>query len=139
MKPCIDRFIHAAENKAFDKTQIEFAPDTAVLLPLLDNFCNKIVVHFGHDPDLVFHHPVLPARFGKIDNGHIRVALEFRQVAIDEITEFRNRCVGMIHRLLEPVEHLPGFIGEYLDQNIVFVLEIEINGSIGNPRSFGYL
>lgn len=60
-------------------------------------------------------------------------------MAMDEISKFIDRFVGFFHRFSEPAEHLFGFIIENLQQDIVLILEVEVDRSIGDPCFFGNL
>ena len=57
----------------------------------------------------------------------------------NEITKFVQARIGTIHLRPETIKYLLGFIIEKLDQNIVFIFEIQIDGAVGDPGYFGNL
>jgi hypothetical protein len=57
----------------------------------------------------------------------------------NEIAKFVQAGIGPIHLRPETIKYLLGFIIKKLDQNIVFILEIQINGAVGDPGFFGNL
>lgn len=54
----------------------------------------------------------------------------------NKISKFINSIVRFIDRFPEAGKNLPGFITEKLNQDIVFILEIKVDGPIGNPGFF---
>ena len=50
----------------------------------------------------------------------------------DQVAEFFHSVVALVDFLPEAVEHLFGLVVEKLDQNVVLVLEVEIDGAVGN-------
>jgi hypothetical protein len=139
MEPGIDDLIHRADDKAFDQTHIKVLTDGPLLLTLFYNFRNNVTIHLGHFLNLGFGQAAVLVGFNLIDNGHVPVALEFFQMHPNEIAKFVQAGIGTIHLRPETIKYLLGFIIEKLDQNIVFILEIQINGAVGDPGYFGNL
>ena len=51
---------------------------------------------------------------------------------MDQVPEFIDRGVGAVYGFFESIEHLFGFVAEKLNQYVVFVFEVEIDGAIRN-------
>ena len=139
MKPGIDDLIHRADNKAFNQTHIKILTDGPLLLTLFYNFRNNVTIHLGHFLNLGFGQAAVLVGFNLIDNGHVPVALEFFQMHPNEIAKLVQAGIGPIHLRTETIKYLLGFIIEKLDQNIVFILEIKIDGAVGDAGFFGNL
>ena len=76
-----------------------------------------------------------------IYDGHVAVALELRQVTVNQITQLVDGGVGFFDLFPEAAEDLFGFVLEKLNQDIVFVFKIEVNRSVGDaglPGDLGY-
>ena len=56
-----------------------------------------------------------------------------------EIAKFVQAGIGTIHLRPETIKYLLCFIIEKLDQNIVFILKIQIDGAVGDLGDFGNL
>jgi hypothetical protein len=56
-----------------------------------------------------------------------------------EITKFVQAGIGLIHLRPETIKYLLGFIIEKLDQNIVFIFEIQVDSAVGDPGDPGNL
>jgi hypothetical protein len=78
-------------------------------------------------------------RFGLIDDGHVPVPLEFFEVDANQIAQFVKSGIGAIDLLTEALEYLLGLIAEKLDQDVVLVFEIEVDGSVGDTGFTGDL
>ena len=76
---------------------------------------------------------------GLVQDGHVPVLLEFRQVAANQVAELVHGVVALVDRLPEAVKNLFGLVIEKLNQNIVLVFEIEIDGAVGDTGFPGYL
>ena len=74
-----------------------------------------------------------------VQNRHIPVLLKFGQMPPDKIAQFRRTIVRLFNLGAEAFEHLLGPVTEKLHQNIVFIFEIKIDGSIGHTGLFGDL
>jgi hypothetical protein len=57
----------------------------------------------------------------------------------NEIAKFVQTRIGTIHLRPKTIKNLFGFIIEKLDQNIVFIFEIQIDGAVGDLCYFGNL
>jgi hypothetical protein len=77
--------------------------------------------------------------FGLVDNGHVPVALELFEVMANQNSEFVNGTVGPIDILAKALKNLLGLVIEKLNQNVVFVFEIEINRTVGDTGFFSNL
>jgi len=139
MEPRIDDLIHPSENESFYQTRVEFFSDASVFLTLLDNFGNQVAVHFGHYVDLFFDDSAFPAGFRQIDHGHIRIALKRFKMPTDQIPKFIHRRIGIVHRLSELLEHVFCFVAEKLNEDIVFVFEVQIDRAVCNTGGSGDL
>jgi hypothetical protein len=78
-------------------------------------------------------------RFRLVENGHIPVGLKLFQVPPDQVSKLFNGIFGLVHLFSEATENLLVLIIEKLNQDIVFVLEIEIDGAIRHTGFFGNL
>ena len=57
----------------------------------------------------------------------------------NEIAKFVQAGFGPVHLRTETIKYLLGFIIKKLNQNIVFILKIKIDGAVGDPGYFGNL
>ena len=57
----------------------------------------------------------------------------------NEIAKFVQAGIGAIHLRPETIKYLLGFIIEKLNQNIVFIFEIQIDGAVGDAGFFANL
>ena len=55
-------------------------------------------------------------------------------MTVHQISKLINRIIRLVYVFPESIKYLFGFIAEKLNQNIIFVFEIEIDGAIGNTR-----
>jgi len=55
-------------------------------------------------------------------------------MTVYQILKFINRIIRLIYMFSESFKYLFGFIAEKLNQNIILVFEIEIDGAVGNSR-----
>ena len=139
MKPGINDLIHRSQNKPLDQTQIKIFADAPLLLALFHDFSDDIQVHIRHFPNLVFHHACALVRLRLIEDGHIPVCLKLLQVSPDQVLKLINGTFGLIHLFSETPENLLGLVIEKLNQNIIFVFEIKIDGSISHTGFLGNL
>ena len=77
--------------------------------------------------------------FDLVNNRHFPVALKFFQMPANEIAQFIRTGIRTVQFFSERTKHLFGFIIEKLDQNIVFIFEIQIDGAVGDLCYFGNL
>ena len=78
-------------------------------------------------------------QFSLIDDRHVDILLELLQVGADQITQFFLGTGRLVHRPPKPLENLLRLVFVKLDQDIIFILEIEIYCAVCNSRSFGDL
>jgi hypothetical protein len=78
-------------------------------------------------------------RFHLIDNRHVAIALEFFEVASNEISEFFDGVTGAVDFFPKTLKGLFGLEIKKLNQNVVFVFEIQIYGTVGDTGFFGDL
>ena len=139
MQPGVNYFINRPQNKPFDQTDIEILAYAAFLLAGFDNFRHQVLVHLGHFSDLILCQAAVLMGFNLIYNRHVSVLLEFHKMPPDEVSQFVQAVVGLIDGGAKSVKNLLGPVVEKLHQNIVFILEIEIDGAIGNAGLSGDL
>lgn len=139
MQPGIDDLIDRADDKALDQPDIEVFANRAVLLPLLDDLGDEIPIHLGHFLDLRFRQAAVLMGFNLVDDRPVSVALKFRQVAAHQVAQFVQAGLGPIDRLPETFKYLFGPKAEKLNQNVVFIFKIQVNGAVGDPGFFGNL
>lgn len=72
--------------------------------------------------------------FHLIYHGHIPVLLKRFEMAVYQISKFANRIIRLVYMFSESIKYLFGFIAEELNQNIILVFEIEVDGAVGNTR-----
>ena len=77
--------------------------------------------------------------FHLVDHRHITIPLKFGQVTPDEIAKFFQTVVRFFDRRPEAIKHLFGSVAEKLHQNVIFIFEIKIDGSVGHSGLFGNL
>ncbi len=131
-QPVADGRFHCSENKTLDQTDIQIPAHNALFLSPFNDFRYNIQIHFGHFTDIHLHQFDILMGHGLIHNSHVSVFLKLFQMPVNQIPEFGDSIVRLFHRFPETGKNLFGFVGEKLNQNIVFVLEIQINGSIRN-------
>ena len=90
-------------------------------------------------PNLIFHHACALVCLRLVENGHIPVSLKLFQMSPNQISKFINGVVGLIHLFPETAENLFGLMIEKLNQNIIFIFEIEIDGAVSHTGFFGDL
>jgi hypothetical protein len=83
--------------------------------------------------------PTVLVGFGLIDDGHVAVFLKLLQMDANQAPQLLFGGCRLTDRIPEPFENLAGLVLVELNQNIVFVLEVEINGSIRHTGLFGNL
>ena len=57
----------------------------------------------------------------------------------DQVSKLINGIFGLVHLLSESPENLLGLVIEKLNQNIIFVFEIKIDGAVGYAGFFSNL
>jgi ferredoxin len=77
--------------------------------------------------------------FGLVDNRHVDVFLELGQVGAHQVEKFLFGRSPFFDSLAEPLEYQAGFVLVELNQNIVFVFEIKIDGPVSNAGLLGHL
>jgi hypothetical protein len=60
-------------------------------------------------------------------------------MSTNQAAKFINSRIRSVNFLSEAGENLSGFITEKLNQDIFFIFEIKIDGTIGDPRFLGNL
>jgi len=139
MQPGIDHFVNGAQNKSLYQADIEVFAYTTLLLAQFDNFRHQILIHDRHFSDLGFRQAAVLMGFHLVHHGHIPIPLKFGQMPPDEIAQFIKAVVRLFHLSSEPVKHLLGSVAEKLHQNIIFIFEIKIDGTVGHPGLFSDL
>ena len=76
-------------------------------------------------------------RLGLIYHCHIPVILEFFEMPMDKVAKPVTGIVRLVDRFPEPIKYLFGLIAEKLNQNIIFIFKIEINGPVSDPGFLG--
>jgi hypothetical protein len=77
--------------------------------------------------------------FGLVDDGHVAVILEFLQVNTYQPPQLLLGILRLHDRIPEPFEYVPRLVFVELDQDVVLVFEIEIDGSIRHAGFLGDL
>ena len=131
-QPVADGRFHCSENETLDQSDIQIPAHNALFLSPFNDFRYNILIHFGHLPDIHLYQFDILMGHGLIHNRHVPVFLELFQMPVNQIPEFADGIVRLFHLFPETGKNLFGLIGEKLNQNIIFVLEIQINGSIRN-------
>ena len=139
MQPGIDNFIHGAQDKAFDQTDVKIPANAAVLLAGFNDFRNQVLIHLGHLPDLGFRQAAALMGFNLIHHGHVWIPLKFHKMPPDKVPQFIQAVVGLVDGGPEAVKNLFGSVVKKMNQDIVFVLEIKIDGTIGHTGFPGNL
>ena len=132
MQPRIDHFVNRPQDKPFDQTDIEILADAAFLLSGFDNLRDEILVHLGHLPDLIFRQSTALMGFNLVHDGHVAVPLEFHEVTPDKVAQFVQAVVSLADSGAKLIKNLFCPVVEKLHQNIVFVLEIQVDGTVGH-------
>jgi hypothetical protein len=60
-------------------------------------------------------------------------------MSMNQVAKFIDSSICSVNFLSEAGENLSGFITEKLNQDIFFIFEIKIDGTIGDPRFLGNL
>ena len=77
--------------------------------------------------------------FYLVDHRSVPVALKFGQMPVHQIPQFIPAVLGPIDRLPKPFKYLLGPKIEKLNQDVIFIFKIQIDGTIGDPGFFGNL
>ena len=139
MQPGIDNFINGAQDKTFDQTDVKVLADAAFLLARFNNFRYNILVHLGHFPDLSFCQAAVLMGLNLIHHSHIPISLEFRKMSPNKATQFVLAVIGLVDGRPKSIKNLLGSVVEKLYQDIVFIFEIKIDGTIRHTRLSGDL
>jgi hypothetical protein len=75
--------------------------------------------------------------FGLVDDRQIPVTLKFFEVSSDEVSQLLDGTAPAIDFFPEAFENLLGFVFEKLNQDIILVFEVQINGPVGHSSFFG--
>jgi hypothetical protein len=70
--------------------------------------------------------------FGLVDDSQITVTLKFFKVPSHEISQLLDGTAPAIDFFSEALENLLGFVFEKLNQDVVLVFKIQIDGPIGH-------
>jgi hypothetical protein len=76
--------------------------------------------------------PVDFVRLGLVYDGHVAIPLKLLQVPPNQVAHLIDGAVGFFDLLLEALKDLFGLVAEKLHQDVALVLEIKVNGSIGD-------
>lgn len=139
MQPGVDHFVNRSQDKSFDQTDIEILAYAAFLLAGFNNFRDEVLVHLGHLPDLLFRQPAALMGFNLVHHRHVAILLEFHEVPPDKVPQFVEAVVRLVDGGAKSIKNLLGPVVEELYQNIVFILEIEIDGAVGHAGLSGDL
>jgi hypothetical protein len=60
-------------------------------------------------------------------------------VSTNEIAKFIQTALRLIDFLPKSIKNQLGFVAEEIDQNVIFIFEIEINGTVGHSGFLGDL
>jgi len=77
-------------------------------------------------------------RLDLVEQSHVRVLLKLGEVNAHEMAQLRHGVRPAGHRGAEPVEHLLRLEAEEVHQDVVFALEIEVDGPVRDPGFFGH-
>jgi hypothetical protein len=138
VEPRVDHFVYRTDNKPFDQSQIQIFADTALGLAVFHDFGNDIEIHLRHLPNLLLGPASETMGFGLVDDSQITVTLKFFKVPSDEVFQFLDGAATAIDFFSEALENLLGFVFEKLNQDIVLVFEVQIDGPIGHTSFSGY-
>jgi hypothetical protein len=75
--------------------------------------------------------------FGLVNDGQIPVPLKFFKVPSDEVAQLLDGTAPAIDFFSEALKNLLGFVLEKLNQDIVLVFEVQIDGPIGHTGFSG--
>jgi hypothetical protein len=75
--------------------------------------------------------------FGLVNDGQIPVPLKFFKVPSDEVAQLLDGTAPAIDFFSEALKNLLGFVLEKLNQDIVLVFEVQIDGPIGHTSFSG--
>jgi len=139
MQPGIDHLIDRTQNKAFDQTNVKIPANAAVLLAGFNDFRNQILIHLGHLPDLGFRQAAVLMGFNLIHHSHVWIPLKFREVPPDKVPQFILAVVCLVDGGPEVIENLFGSVIKKMNQDIVLIFKIKVDGTIGHPGLPGNL
>ena len=139
MQPGINNFVNGAQDKPFDQADVKILADAAFLLACFNDFRYQILVHLGHFPDLGFCQTAVLMGFNLIHHSHIPISLEFRKMAPNKAAQFIMAAIELVDGRPKSIKNLLGSVVEKLDQNIVFIFKIKINGTICHTGLSGNL
>jgi hypothetical protein len=139
VEPRVDHFVYRTDDKPFDQPQIQIFADTALGLAVFHYFGNDIEIQLRHLPDLLLGPASETVGFGLEDDGQIPVTLKFFKVPPDEVSQLLDGTATAIDFFSEALENLLGLVFEKLNQDIVLVFEVQIDGPIGHTSFSGDL
>jgi hypothetical protein len=139
VEPRVDHFVYRTDDKPFDQSQIQIFADTALGLAVFHDFGNDIEIHLRHFPDLLLGSAGKTVGFGLVDDSQIPVTLKFFEVPSDEVSQLLDGAAPAIDFFSETLENLLGLVFEKLNQDIVLVFEVQIDGPIGHTSFSGDL
>jgi hypothetical protein len=139
VEPRVDHFVYRTDDKPFDQSQIQIFADTALGLAVFHDFGNDIEIHLRHFPDLLLGPAGETVGFGLVDDSQIPVTLKFFEVPSDEVSQLLDGAAPAIDFFSETLENLLGLVFEKLNQDIVLVFEVQIDGPIGHTSFSGDL
>jgi hypothetical protein len=139
MNPRVDHVIDRAVDEPLDDAHVQIFPNRPLFLSQFHNLGYDIPVHLGHLFDLFMTESAVLMGLGLINDGHVAVFLELLKMDADQAPQLFFRCFRLIHRIPESFKNLAGLILVKLDQNVVLVLEIEIDGPVRHTGLFGNL
>jgi len=137
VEPSVDHFVYRTDNKPFDQPQIQIFADKALGLAVFHDFGNDIEIHLRHLLDLLLGPASESVGFGLVDDGQIPVPLKFFKVPSDKVSQLLDGTAPAIDFFSEALENLLGFVLEKLNQDIVLVFEVQIDGPIGHTGFSG--
>jgi hypothetical protein len=137
VEPRVDHFVYRTNDKPFDQSQVQILANTALDLSVFHDFGNDIEIHLRHLPDLLLGPAGETVGFGLVDDSQIPVTLKFFKVPSDEVFQLLDGAAPAIDFFSEALENLLGFVFEKLNQDIVLVFEVQIDGPIGHTSLSG--
>jgi hypothetical protein len=75
--------------------------------------------------------------FGLIDDGHVSVVLKLAQMQTDQCSQLLDGIAAPADFFPEALENLLGFVAEKLDQDVVFVFKVQVDGPVGHAGLLG--
>lgn len=139
MDPCVDHLVHRTVDQTFDQPHEKVSADAPLLLAQLHDFGDNIPIGLGHCLDMLIPEPAVLMGFGLVNDGHIAILLKLLEMDPNQTPQLFLGCFGLTDRIPESFKDLACLVLVELNQNIVLVLEIEIDGSVRHTSLFGNL